>query len=222
MTLLLLIRHGLTDATGKRITGWTPGIHLSDRGREQAERLAERLAGVPIRAIYSSPLERCTETAAPLAAAAGREIVVREDLGEVRYGDWTNRPLSRLVRTRLWRTIQQVPSGARFPGGESLLEVQERTVREAGRIVGEHPRAAVAVFSHGDPIRLLLAHFAGVHPDLFQRLAVDPASVSAVAAGDGVPRILRVNDTGDLRDLGHLTRRRGAQGARGAPGKVRG
>ncbi len=215
MALLLLVRHGLTDSTGKRITGWTPGVHLSDRGREQAERLAERLAGLPVRAIYSSPLERCRETAAPLAGATGREVVLRDDLGEVRYGDWTGRPMAQLARTKLWRLVQQVPSGARFPGGESLLEVQQRMVREADRIVAAHPRAAVVVVSHGDPIRLLLAHFAGVHPDLFQRLAVDPASVSAILAGDGVPRILKVNDTGGLSDL--VPRRRKA-----GPRKVRG
>ncbi len=213
VTLLLLIRHALTDATGKRITGWTPGIHLSDRGREQAARLAERLAGVPIRAVYSSPLERCRETAAPLAAAAGRDVILRDELGEVRYGSWTNRPLAQLARTKLWKVVQQVPSRARFPGGESLLEVQERAVREAETIVAANPKGAIALVSHGDVIRLLLAHFAGVHPDLYQRLSVDPASVSVVAAGNGAPRIFKVNDTGGLADL--LPRR-------GAKGKVRG
>lgn len=201
MALLLLIRHGLTDATGRRLTGWTPGVHLSDRGREQSERLVERLSGVPIRALYSSPLERCLETAAPISATRGIEIDVRDDLGEVRYGDWTGRPLAQLARTKLWRAVQQVPSRVRFPGGESLLEVQERAVREAERILTAHPRGTAALFSHGDVIRLLLAHFTGVHPDLFQRLIVEPASVSAVFAGDGVPRIVKLNDTGDLADL---------------------
>lgn len=201
MALLLLIRHGLTDSTGKRLYGWTPGVHLSDRGREQAERLAERLAGVPIRAIYSSPLERCTETAEPLAAATGVEVQVHDDLGEVRYGTWTGRPLAQLARTKLWRTVQHVPSRARFPGGESLLEVQGRAVRATDRILASHPKGTAAVFSHGDVIRLLLAHFIGVHPDLFQRLIVDPGSVSVVSAGDGIPRIIKMNDTGGLADL---------------------
>ncbi len=201
MALLLLIRHGLTDATGRRLTGWTPGVHLSDRGREQSERLVERLSGVPIRALYSSPLERCLETAGPISATRGIEIDVRDDLGEVRYGDWTGRPLAQLARTKLWRAVQQVPSRVRFPGGESLLEVQERAVREAERILTAHPRGTAALFSHGDVIRLLLAHFTGVHPDLFQRLIVEPASVSAVFAGDGVPRIVKLNDTGGLADL---------------------
>ncbi len=202
MTLLLLIRHGSTTATDKGVlAGWTPGIHLSDGGREQAERLAERLRGLPIRAVYSSPLERCRETAAPLAAARGLRPMVRSGLGEVRYGRWTGRPLRQLARTKLWRTVMQVPSRARFPDGESLLEVQERAVRETERIVAAHPRSAVAIVSHGDVIRLLLAHFGGAHTDMFQRLIVDPGSVSAVFAGDGLPRILKVNDTGDLADL---------------------
>jgi probable phosphomutase (TIGR03848 family) len=202
MTVLLLIRHGVTPATDRGVlSGWTPGIHLSERGREQADRLAERLRGVPIRAIYSSPLERCRETAAPLAAALKGKVATRASLGEVRYGDWTGRPLKQLARTKLWQIVQSVPSRARFPEGESLLEVQERAVREIERIAGSHPKAVVAICTHGDVIRLGLAHYAGVHADLFQRLIVEPASVSVIALGHGVPRILKVNDTGDLASL---------------------
>jgi probable phosphoglycerate mutase len=218
VTLLLLIRHAMTDATGKRITGWTPGVHLSEHGREQAERLAERLTEVPIAAIYSSPLERCRETASPFAAALRMRVRTREALGEVRYGTWTGRPLKQLARTKLWRSVQDVPSAARFPDGESLLEVQERMIRELDRIARLHPNDAVAVVSHGDPIRLAIAHFAGVHPDLFQRIVIETTSVSAIAVGHGVPRILRVNDTGDLSSLG----RRPAGSGRTARRKVRG
>jgi probable phosphomutase (TIGR03848 family) len=201
VTLLVFVRHATTRSTGKRLMGWTPGVHLSQEGRIQAEHLAERLAGVPFRAVYSSPLERCLETAAPLAAARRLEVERREDLGEVRYGSWTNRPLSQLARTKLWRTVQQAPSRARFPGGESLLDVQTRAVREADRIVASHPNRAVLVVSHGDVIRLLLAHYGGLHTDLFQRLTVGPASVSVVAAGNGAIRIIKVNDTGDAGDI---------------------
>jgi len=201
VTLLLLVRHALTDSTGKTLTGWTPGVHLSERGQEQAEELADRLAGAPISAVYSSPLERCRETTAPLAASAGLRVRTRADLGEVKYGEWTNRPLSQVSRTRLWVAVQSNPSSARFPGGESLLECQTRVAREAARIAAAHPGRAVVLVSHGDPIRLLLAHLAGVHTDHFQRLVVSPASVSAVAVGEGPPRILRVNDTGTLVDL---------------------
>ncbi len=170
MPLLLLIRHALTDATGRSLVGWTPGVHLSEPGRGPARALAERLAPVPFAAVYSSPLERCLETAEPLAAQRRIHVTPAEDLGEVRYGDWTGRSLAQLARTRLWKTVQSAPSNARFPGGESLLEVQDRAAREVGRIAATHPRGVVAAFSHGDVIRLVLAHFAGVHVDLFQRL----------------------------------------------------
>ncbi|MEX1047491.1 MAG: MSMEG_4193 family putative phosphomutase [Actinomycetota bacterium] len=201
MSLLLLIRHALADGTGKKLTGWTPGVHLSRSGARQAEALAGRLESLPVAAVYSSPLERCLETARPLAASKGLRIRSSKDLGEVDYGEWTGRPLSRLSKTKLWRTVQTHPATARFPGGESLLEVQQRATNEAERIAGAHPNELVVLVTHGDVIRLLLAHFAGVHTDLFQRIIVGPASVSAVAVGNEVPRILRTNDTGDLADL---------------------
>jgi probable phosphoglycerate mutase len=201
VTLLVLIRHAVTDATGVRLAGWTPGLHLSEPGRQQAEELAERLRDIPLAAVYSSPLERCLETAAPLAAARSREVVAREDLGEVRYGSWTNRPLKQLARTKLWRRVQLVPSGVRFPGGESLLQAQARAVRELQEIADRHRRAAVVVCSHADVIKLLMAFFAGAPLDLFQRLVIDPASVSAVSIGEGIPRILRINDRGSFHDL---------------------
>jgi probable phosphoglycerate mutase len=201
VTVVLLVRHGLTEATGRRLVGWSPGVHLSPAGRDQAERAAERLASLPIRAVYSSPLERCLETARPLASRLGLAVRRREALGEVRYGEWTGRSLAQLSRTALWRQVQMVPSNVRFPAGESFLEVQHRVVGELRRIVAAHPRALVAVYSHADVIKLVVAHLSGMHQDLFQRLVIEPASVSAIAVGDGVPRILRVNDTGDLAAL---------------------
>ncbi len=202
MSLLLLIRHGITDLTGKRLIGWTPGVHLSERGRQQASDLVERLAPIRIDALYSSPLERCRETAAPLAAARSLRVSVRRELGEVRYGDWQGRPFSQLVRTKLWKVVHQQPSAVRFPGGESLIETQHRGVRQMERILADHPGRTVAVISHGDMIRLLIAHFAGVHIDLYQRFAVETASVSAVAlTGDRGSHILKLNDTGSLTDL---------------------
>jgi probable phosphomutase (TIGR03848 family) len=207
MPILLLIRHAVTDTTGKRLMGWTPGVHLSDRGREQAGALANRLSGVPVTAIYSSPLERCRETAQPLAKSKGLQVDVIRELGETDTGDWTGRPLAQLARTRAWRKVHQAPSAFRFPGGESLVECSDRVVEAVSNVLAQHPRGVVALVSHGDPIRLLLAHFAGVHLDLFQRMIVAPASVSAVAAHDGIPRILKVNDTGDLADLAPPRRR---------------
>jgi probable phosphoglycerate mutase len=214
MTTLLLVRHGHTDTAGKRLTGWQRGIHLNERGRRQAETLVGRLEGVRIGALYSSPLERCRETAAPLARARSMPVRVRRGLLEVDYGEWSGRSLSQLRRTKLWRTVQHAPSSMTFPGGESLLGVQARAVAELGRIAAEHPRDVVAVFTHADVVRLALTHYAGMHLDELQRLVVDPASISVVALGAGVPRLVKVNDTGDL---GVLAPRRGRASA-----KVRG
>lgn len=213
VTVLLLIRHGDTDAAGKRLTGLARGVRLNARGREEAARLVERLEGVPIVAIYSSPLERCRETAAPLAKVRGLALRARRPMIEVDYGDWTGRAISEVRRTRLWKTVQQSPSAVRFPGGESLLEVQGRAVAEIERMAAAHPSGIVAVVSHADVIRLLLVHYAGMHVDHLQRLILDPCSVSVVALGDRVPRLLKVNDTGDLSAL--RPRRSGG-------GKVRG
>ena len=201
MSVLLLVRHALTDSTGKRLTGWQPGVHLSVRGQQQAEALAERLAPLPVAAIYSSPLERCRETARPFASQARLSVRVKPALGELRFGEWTGRSLRQLSRTKLWKVVQVTPSLARFPDGESIPEAQARAVREVERIAEKHTKEIVAVFSHADVIKLLLAWFSGTHVDLFQRLSVSPASVSAVALGSGPPRILCVNETGGLGDL---------------------
>jgi probable phosphomutase (TIGR03848 family) len=224
VTLLLLVRHGMTPVTGTRLTGWAPGFHLSAEGREQSELLAERLSPLPVRAVYSSPLERCRETAEPLALRLGLSVEVRPELGEVRFGDWTGRTLAQLRRTRLWRSVQLTPSNVRFPGGESFLEVQERAVGGLLSIADAHPEGFVAVFSHADVIKLLLAHFAGIHQDSFQRLVVDPCSVSVVGLRDGMPRVVRVNDTGDISRLVPPGRPRTAAGRprRTAGRKVRG
>lgn len=207
MTTLLLVRHGHTDAAGRRLTGWEPGVHLNGRGREEAERLVERLEGIPIDAICSSPLERCRETAAPLARARGLPVRVRRGWIEVGYGDWTGRAIAQLRRTRLWRQVMFAPSNVRFPGGESLLEVQSRALDETFALAKEHPRGTVVVVSHADVIRLVLAHLAGMHLDHLQRISVDTASVSAVALADGIPRIVKLNDTGDLAALRPARRR---------------
>jgi probable phosphoglycerate mutase len=211
VAVVLLVRHAATPVTGTRLTGWSPGHHLSSAGVAQAEAAAERLAGVPIRAIYSSPLERCRETAAPIARRLRLAIRVRQDLGEVRFGAWSDRTLGQLRRTRLWRRVQLAPSTVRFPDGESFLEVQDRAVREVLRIAEAHGDDVVVAVSHADVIKLVLAHVAGMHLDAFQRLALEPGSVSAVALGSGVPRVLRINDTGDLGSIGAVGRPRGAE-----------
>ena len=201
MTTLLLVRHGHTDAAGKRLTGWAPGVHLNELGRRQAERLVDRLDGVRIDAIVSSPLERCRETAAPLATARGRAVDVGRAWIEVGYGEWTGRSISQLRRTKLWRRVMFAPSNVRFPGGESLLEVQGRAVDATLDIADRHARGTVLVVSHADVIRLLVAHLAGMHPDHLQRLSIDTASITAVSISDGFPRLLTVNETDDLAVL---------------------
>ena len=201
MTTLLLVRHGHTDAAGKRLTGRAPGVHLNELGRRQAERLVERLDGVRIDAIVSSPLERCRETAAPLAKARGRAVDVGRAWIEVGYGEWTGRSISQLRRTKLWRRVMFAPSNVRFPGGESLLEVQGRAVDATLDIAARHARGTVLVVSHADVIRLLVAHLAGMHADHLQRLSIDTASITAVSISDGFPRLLTVNDTDDLAVL---------------------
>ena len=199
MTTLLLVRHGQTATAGKRLTGRTAGVHLTPAGREQADGLVGRLDGTRIDAIVSSPLERCRETAAPLARARGLRVEVDRDLAELDVGAWVGRTLTSLSRTKLWPRVQFAPSLVRFPDGESFAEAQHRTVRALTRIADERPRATVAVFSHADIIKLALAYFAGAPLDVFQRFSVDTASVSTVRIAGGLPMITGTNVSGSVR-----------------------
>ncbi|RCG29724.1 MSMEG_4193 family putative phosphomutase [Sphaerisporangium album] len=198
MTTLLLVRHGLTDMTGPVLAGWTPGVHLSERGLAQAEALAARLTPVHLDAIVSSPLERCQETAsAVLRGRDGVKIETDERFGECGYGDWTGRPLKELAQEPLWRVVQQHPSAAVFPGGESLAGVQRRAVaavRHWNDRLGE--KATYLVCSHGDVIKAIVADAMGVHLDQFQRITADPASLTAIRYTPLRPFVLRVNDVG--------------------------
>ena len=200
MKRLLLLRHATTEQTGKRLSGWTPGVHLGQQGLEEARALAERLAPLEIHAVYSSPLERCTETAAAVAEPHGLKVETIEDLGEVRYGDWTGKELKELAKTSLWRLVQFHPSGARFPEGESIHEMQTRAVLACERLRAAHPGETVAVCSHADVIKAVVAHYLGTHLDLFQRLVVGTASLTALGFGP-VPHLLRLNDSGLISDL---------------------
>lgn len=202
MTVVLLVRHGLTAGTGHVLTGRTPGIPLDDRGREQAAALAARLAGVRLDAIVTSPLERCRQTAEAIAAAhEGEPLPVKEDgqFAEVNYGDWTGQPLKRLAKNPLWRVVQAHPSAVRFPGkdAESLLEVQHRAVqavREWNARLGQD--AVYLVCSHGDVIKSVIADSLGLHLDLSQRIQVDPCSLSVIRYTPLRPFLVRMNDTG--------------------------
>jgi probable phosphomutase (TIGR03848 family) len=195
---LLLMRHALNDWVGERLAGWTPDVHLNETGRSQAAALGALLANVPLAAIYSSPLERTWETAQPLAQALGLTVQVREGLGETRYGDWTGRALKELKGEDLWPVVQVYPGGTRFPGGESLREVQARVVSELDAIRDAHPGETVAVFSHSDPIKMAVAHYLGLPLDLFQRLTIGPASVTAFAFTRFGPRLICLNHSQSL------------------------
>jgi probable phosphoglycerate mutase len=220
MTTLFLIRHGLTSVTGSRLYGRTAGIHLDERGRRQAAAHVERLEGIRITAVYSSPLERCVETVEPLAHARGLEVRIADGLVEMDAGTWTGRTLPSLRRTKLWGRVQRDPSSFRFPGGESFVEAEARLLDAIEGIVARHPRGRVVVGTHGDLVRVLVSHFTGAHLDHFQRVIVDPGSVSVVHLGDGVPRVMLVNDTGSLRRFAPEPWERGS--GDGKKGELRG
>lgn len=194
VTFVLLIRHGENEWVNKGLlAGRTPGVHLNEKGRQQAFALVDFLQRQPLHAIYSSPLERCMETAAPLAEARGLPIQVEEGVIEVDYGDWMGAELKELGKRPEWQAVQHYPSMFRFPGGESLREVQQRAIGVMERICAAHPGQAVAVFSHGDVIRTLVAHCAGAALDLFQRVHIATGSVSVVANHGVRPALLNMN-----------------------------
>jgi probable phosphomutase (TIGR03848 family) len=205
MSTLLLLRHGLTALTGPVLAGRTPGLHLDDRGRAQAAATAARIAALPLTAVVSSPLERCVDTAQVVREAqqaAGRDPAweIDERLIECGYGDWTGRQIKDLVKDPMWKIVQTQPSAARFPGGETLLEVSARAVaavRDWDARLG--PDAIWVACSHGDVIKAVLADALGLHLDQFQRIVVDPCSVSVVRYTDTRPYVLRANDvSGEL------------------------
>ncbi len=203
MTEFLLIRHATNDwvSTG-RLAGWTPGVHLNEDGKAQAAALADSLAKAKLGAIYASPLERTMETAQAIAAHYPTlSVQALEAVGEVRYGKWQGEKLSRLRREPLWEIIQVYPSRAHFPGGEAIRQAQARAVDALEALVGKHPNQRVAVVSHSDIIKLIVAHYLGAHVDFFQRIEISPASLSIIALGTGRPYIIRVNDTSFLASL---------------------
>jgi probable phosphomutase (TIGR03848 family) len=220
VTLVVVVRHGLTASTGKALTGWMPGIPLDDRGRDQAAALGARLAGVHLDAIITSPLERCQQTAALIAAAradAAAALHVDERLGECHYGDWTGQPLKRLAADPLWKVVQAHPSAVRFPGkdGESMLEMQQRAVGAVQDWNAELGRdACYLVCSHGDVIKAILADSLGMHLDMSQRIHVDPCSMSVIRFTPLRPFVLRMNDTGS-----EVTAVLHRQGTDGSPGR---
>ncbi len=195
MTVLLLIRHGENDFLNKnRMPGRLPGVHLNERGRQQAAALADVLKDTPLAAIYASPLERAIETAEPLARAKGLEIQITPALTDTDVGQWQGRSWKALGRTSAWKTIQETPSLFRFPGGESFVECQQRVVAALERIAAAHQTDDfIAVVFHADPIKLAVAHFLGLPLDHFQRLTAETGSITALQLGKNRARLLRMN-----------------------------
>ena len=200
MATIILVRHGENDwSKNNKLAGWLPGVHLNETGHRQAEAVAQRLAALPIKAVYSSPLTRCVETAAYIADTHRLSVQHLEEIGEVRYGEWEGKKISKLARKPMWHAVQFFPSRARFPGGETLGETQFRAVTALEETAARHEKEMIVVVSHADVIRLLLAHYLGVHIDLFQRLVIAPASVSILSLSPGgLVRVLRLNDDGPL------------------------
>jgi len=202
-TVVLLVRHGQTPTTGAVLPGRAAGLHLADAGRDQAERVAQRIAELKtVDAIYASPLERARETAAPIATARGLKVQIERGLVECDFGEWTGEQLKVLMKKPEWATVQRAPSTFRFPGGESFTEMQTRMVTAVDRLRARHPGGTIVCVSHADPIKALVAHAMGTHLDLFQRIVISTCSVSAVAYTAGGPIVLTVNSTGaSLADL---------------------
>ena len=191
---ILLIRHAETPTTGKVLPGRAAGLGLSDKGIAQAEARAADIAGKhQIAAIYSSPMERAQQTAAPIGVAAKRKVRIHEGLNECDFGRWTGRRLKALYKLPAWRTVQRTPSNFRFPEGESFLEMQSRVVAALNELARAHRGKTVVAVSHADTIKAAVAHALGMHLDMFQRLTVSPASQTVLQLGAGAPLVISVN-----------------------------
>jgi probable phosphomutase (TIGR03848 family) len=195
--LFLLVRHGLTPTTGKILPGRAPGLHLAESGQAQAQAAADRIVALKqVDAIYSSPLERARETAAPIAKVRGLKVHVDKGLLECDFGEWTGEELKKLMKLPEWGTVLRAPSTFRFPGGESFTEMQGRMVNTIDRLRAAHTGGVVVCVSHADTIKAAVAHAMGTHIDLFQRIVISPCSITAIAYSPGGPVVLTVNSTG--------------------------
>lgn len=201
MAVFLLIRHGAIDALGKTLVGRLPGVGLNPQGLSQAERLAERLATVPIEQLFSSPLQRARQTAAPIARRLNLEVQVRAELDEIDCGLWQGRTFQELDGLPKWRQFNTFRSGTRIPGGELISEAQARMVGLLEDLRARFPQAVMALVGHGDPIKAALAYYAGISLDFMLRIEISPASVSILSITDWGPQLLCLNHTGDLPAL---------------------
>lgn len=193
MTTFHLIRHATNDYLGHAIAGRQPGVHLNDEGRRQASYMSDSLASASIHKILSSPLERCLETAAPLARCLGLEVEISDAFTELDFGEWTNKTEKWLGTNSAWHAWNSFRSGARMPNGEMMIEVQSRAVAEIHRLSRDFPGQTLALVTHGDVIRAVLAYFLGMPLDFILRLEISPASVSTLEFGEAGTRALTIN-----------------------------
>jgi len=194
MTIILLIRHGENDSIGKVLAGRTPGIHLNQKGKDQAERLADFLQKISLRAIYSSPLERACETAYPTSRLLNLPVITREGLLETDFGAWQGKPFSELRKDREWKNIKKISNNLQFPGGESIQDVQNRIVKEMSFICKEHQtKDVIACFTHSDVIRLGLAYYLNMPLNHYHHLTLDTASISTIDFRKDYTKIIHIN-----------------------------
>lgn len=196
MPLLLLIRHGENDfVKSGKMAGRLPGVHLNEKGQKQAQALAEALKDIPLKAVYSSPLERAMETAKPIAESHKLKIVEQPDLMDTDIGKWQGKSWRVLGLTKLWKVVQNAPSRFRFPEGESFLEAQTRYVNAIERIIqtNNKPKDVIVVVFHADPIKLVVAQFLGMPLDHFQRLSCDTGSLTAIHASETTVNLIKLN-----------------------------
>ncbi len=203
MTVVHLVRHGVTPSTGKVLPGRAKGLHLADAGIAQAEKAAQRLGELPTPpvAIYASPLERTRETAKPLGKTLGLPVTIDRGLLECDFGDWTGEQLSDLMKLPEWQTVQKAPSLFRFPNGESFLEMQSRAFSTVANLAQRHKGHSIVAVSHADPIKAVVAMAAGTPIDQFQRIVISPCSITTLAFSDQGVLVLSVNATANLTEL---------------------
>lgn len=195
MPLLLLIRHGENDFTKThKLAGYTPNVHLNERGQNQAQALADALKEVPLKAIYASPLERAVETATPIASARKLEVQTESGLLETNVGKWQGRSLAALRLQKHWKVVQSAPSRAQFPEGETFYECQARVVTALDSISRKYkPQDIIACVFHADPIKLAIAHYIGLPLDHFQRLSCDTGSLTALYVSEAGANLIKLN-----------------------------
>lgn len=201
MTTFFLIRHGTNDFVGKSLVGRTPGIHLNEAGRTEAGCLAERLKGEKLQQIFTSPMERCRETAAPIASKLGLDTQVLEALNEVDFGDWTGLEIASLTGSDVWKQWNTFRTGVRIPNGDSIIEIQSRMVTAIDALRRRFSGQRIALVSHGDPLRAAVCFYLGMPLDLIPRIEISPASVSVLEINDWGARLTALNAKWGLQPL---------------------